>query len=75
MTPVTAIRETTLGDLGVDYLTARLASSVGTEHPLGGLLAEGSNLALHVLGTMEIGPDQVGCDLARHSSAAAKFTG
>ncbi|MFC4586411.1 Clp protease N-terminal domain-containing protein [Sphaerisporangium corydalis] len=83
---VTAIRETTLGDLDVDDPTQRLAAftgrarvvlrlaidqaraggapSVGTEHLLGGMLAEGGNLALQVLRAMEIDPERVGRDLA-----------
>ncbi|MGW3495738.1 Clp protease N-terminal domain-containing protein [Streptomyces sp. NPDC001020] len=41
------------------------APSTGTEHLLGALLDEGTNLALHVLRAMEIEPDQVGRDLTR----------
>lgn len=41
------------------------ASSTGTEHLLGALLDEGTNLALHVLRAMEIEPDHVGRDLTR----------
>jgi hypothetical protein len=87
---VTAIRETALGDVDADELTAPMeaftgrarttlklaleharaqgAPHVGTEHLLGGLLAEGSNLALHVLRAVEIEPDQVGRNLARQSA-------
>ncbi len=43
--------------------------------PLSGLPTEGGNLAQHVLRTMEIEPDPVGHDLARHLSAAVKSTG
>jgi ATP-dependent Clp protease ATP-binding subunit ClpC len=39
--------------------------SVGTEHLLHGVLAEGSNLALHVLRAVEIEPDHVARELAR----------
>ncbi|MEU5400074.1 Clp protease N-terminal domain-containing protein [Streptomyces sp. NPDC005963] len=41
------------------------APRMGTEHLLGALLDEGTNLALHVLRAMEIEPDQVGRDLTR----------
>ncbi|MBZ4319488.1 Clp protease N-terminal domain-containing protein [Streptomyces huiliensis] len=41
------------------------APMIGTEHLLDALLAEGNNLALHVLRAMEIEPTQVGGDLAR----------
>ena len=43
---------------------------MGTEHLLGGLLAEGGNLAVHVLGAMEIEAGQVARDLARQPAAA-----
>lgn len=90
---VTAIRETALGDLEANDLTARLthfttrtraaldlgmeqaraeeAAALGTEHLLGGMLAEGSNLALHVLRALEIEPDQVRRGLAGRTSAEA----
>ncbi|MGP3930126.1 Clp protease N-terminal domain-containing protein [Nonomuraea sp. KM88] len=45
------------------------ATSVGTEHLLAGMLADGANLALHVLRAMEIDPEQVGRDLSRHRPA------
>jgi ATP-dependent Clp protease ATP-binding subunit ClpA len=47
------------------------AATVGTEHLLGGMLAEGSNLALHVLRAMEIEPDQVQRALARELTSPA----
>ena len=78
---VAAIRESALGDLGVDDPTARLthyterartavklgierarragSDTVGSEHLLGGMLAEGGNLALHVLRAVDIDPQQV----------------
>ncbi|MDH2427896.1 Clp protease N-terminal domain-containing protein [Sphaerisporangium sp. TRM90804] len=87
---VTAIRATTLGDLGTGDPTAGLAHftarartvlklaveqaradsapDVGTEHLLGALLAEGSNVALHVLRAVEIEPAQVGRNLALRSA-------
>lgn len=44
---------------------------VGTEHLLSGILAEGSNLALQVLGSLEIRPEQVTDELARVPAAAS----
>ncbi|MDF5752893.1 Clp protease N-terminal domain-containing protein [Spongiactinospora sp. TRM90649] len=44
------------------------AAEVGTEHLLGGMLAEGTNLALHVLRAAEIEPEQVGRALAAQTS-------
>jgi ATP-dependent Clp protease ATP-binding subunit ClpA len=41
------------------------SDSVGTEHLLGGLLAEGNNLAIQVLRAMEIEPHQVQAELER----------
>jgi ATP-dependent Clp protease ATP-binding subunit ClpA len=55
--------------LGVQRARADGAPSVGTEHLLGGLIAEGGNLALHVLRAVEIEPAQVARDLARQASA------
>lgn len=50
--------------LAVEQARAAGAPAVGTEHLLGGLLTEGTNLALHVLRAMEIAPDRVAHDLA-----------
>jgi ATP-dependent Clp protease ATP-binding subunit ClpC len=47
------------------------SAEVGTEHLLGGLLAEGGNLGLHVLGVLEIQPDQLTRELARVASPAS----
>jgi len=47
------------------------AAEVGTEHLLGGLLAEGGNLGLQVLGVLEIQPDQLTRELAHAASPAA----
>ncbi|KAB8192408.1 ATP-dependent Clp protease ATP-binding subunit [Nonomuraea phyllanthi] len=52
--------------LAADRAGAEGAASVGTEHLLAGMLAEGGNLALRVLEAMDIDVDQVGRDLARH---------
>ncbi|MFC7546604.1 Clp protease N-terminal domain-containing protein [Plantactinospora sp. GCM10030261] len=43
---------------------------VGTGHLLGGLIAEGGNLALHVLRAIDIDPAQVTRELARHPADA-----
>jgi ATP-dependent Clp protease ATP-binding subunit ClpA len=51
--------------LAVGQASADGFPNVGTGHLLGGLLAEGGNLALRVLHAMEIEPDQVRGDLAR----------
>ncbi|WP_188187475.1 Clp protease N-terminal domain-containing protein [Nonomuraea sp. SYSU D8015] len=48
---------------------------VGTEHLLDGMLAEGGNLALHVLRAMEIDLDQLKRDLARHQPPPAERSG
>ncbi len=47
------------------------APSVGTEHLLAGILAEGNNLALTILRSMEIEPSEVRSELDRQSAAAA----
>jgi ATP-dependent Clp protease ATP-binding subunit ClpA len=49
--------------LAVDKAREQDAASVGTEHLLGGLLAEGGNLAIEVLRAMEIEPHQVELEL------------
>ncbi|MFF3441381.1 Clp protease N-terminal domain-containing protein [Streptosporangium sp. NPDC002721] len=45
--------------LAVEQARALGAAEVGTEHLLGGMLAEGGNLALQVLGALEIDPEEV----------------
>jgi len=45
--------------LSVEQARVLGATEVGTEHLLGGILAEGSNLALHVLGALEIDLEEV----------------
>ncbi|WP_436762052.1 Clp protease N-terminal domain-containing protein [Streptosporangium sp. V21-05] len=45
--------------LAVDQARALGTAEVGTEHLLGGILAEGRNLALHVLGALEIDPEEI----------------
>jgi ATP-dependent Clp protease ATP-binding subunit ClpA len=56
--------------LGIEQARADGVSSVGTEHLLHGLLAEGGNLAVQVLRAVEIEPDHLARELARVSSTA-----
>ncbi len=51
--------------LAVEGARAAGAPRLNTEHLLGAVLDEGTNLALHVLRAMEIEPEQVGRALAR----------
>jgi ATP-dependent Clp protease ATP-binding subunit ClpA len=64
------VRARTAVSLAAEQAQADGAQVVGTEHLLGGLLAEGGNLAVHVLGAMEIEAGQVARDLARQPAAA-----
>ncbi|MEW9529055.1 Clp protease N-terminal domain-containing protein [Microbispora sp. NPDC049125] len=50
-------------ELARDRAHAEAAHGIGTEHLLSGMLAEGQNLALHVLRAMEIDPVQLQRDL------------
>ncbi|MER7130856.1 Clp protease N-terminal domain-containing protein [Streptosporangium saharense] len=52
-------RARTAMSLAIEEARAGGAAEVGTEHLLGGLLAEGTNLALHVLRAVEVDPGQV----------------
>ncbi|WP_433362165.1 Clp protease N-terminal domain-containing protein [Streptosporangium sp. CA-115845] len=60
--------------LSVEQARALGAAEVGTEHLLGGMLAEGSNLALQVLGALEIDPEEVRRRLDRPSTATPAAT-
>ncbi|GAA3508839.1 ATP-dependent Clp protease ATP-binding subunit ClpC [Streptosporangium album] len=51
--------------LAVEQAGAAGATEVGTEHLLGGMLAEGGNLALHILRAVEIDPGHVRRELDR----------
>ncbi|MEE6257411.1 Clp protease N-terminal domain-containing protein [Plantactinospora sonchi] len=55
--------------LAVERARADGTPGVGTGHLLGGLLAEGGNLALHVLRVEEIEPERVGQALAGRTTA------
>ncbi|MEV8512799.1 Clp protease N-terminal domain-containing protein [Dactylosporangium sp. NPDC051484] len=54
-----------------DPASATGDAAVGTGHVLGGLVAEGDNLALHVLRAIEIEPDRVVRELAARPLAEA----
>ncbi|MGC5015512.1 Clp protease N-terminal domain-containing protein [Streptosporangium sp. DT93] len=62
-------RTRTVIKLAVDQARALGVTEVGTEHLLGGMLSEGSNLALHVLGALEIDPVEVRRRLDRLTSS------
>jgi ATP-dependent Clp protease ATP-binding subunit ClpA len=51
------------------------AAAVTTSHVLAGMLAEGGNLALHVLQAIEIAPEQLARELARQPSAEIVVAG
>ncbi|MFG3438854.1 Clp protease N-terminal domain-containing protein [Nonomuraea sp. NPDC047897] len=57
--------------LAVERARANGSPAVGTGHLLGGLLAEGTNLALHVLRAIEIEPRAAERELARQPAAEA----
>ncbi|WP_067168921.1 Clp protease N-terminal domain-containing protein [Microtetraspora niveoalba] len=59
----------TVVKLAIDRARADAAPNVGTGHLLAGMLAEGKNLALHVLRAVEIDPAQVQRDLERHAGS------
>jgi ATP-dependent Clp protease ATP-binding subunit ClpC len=62
-------RTRTVLTLAVERARTAGAPRIGTEHLLGAMLDEGTNLALHVLRAMEIAPERVGADLARRQPA------
>jgi ATP-dependent Clp protease ATP-binding subunit ClpC len=64
-------RSRTVLRLGIDQARAAGSPTVASGHLLGGLLAEGGNLALHVLRALEIEPDQVTRELANQSLTEA----
>src|SRR6185369_3066570 len=63
--PQFTARARTALKLGGEQARAAGAPAVGSGHLLGGLLAEGGNLALHVLRAVEIEPGAAGRELAR----------
>ncbi|MFI7693404.1 Clp protease N-terminal domain-containing protein [Nonomuraea sp. NPDC049655] len=58
-------RARTVVKLAIDRARADAAPAVGTGHLLAGMLAEGQNLALHVLRAVDLDPAQVQRDLDR----------
>ncbi|PZG06600.1 Clp protease N-terminal domain-containing protein [Nonomuraea aridisoli] len=68
LTHMTARTRTVL-KLATEQARAEGAAAVGTEHLLGGMLSEGTNLALRVLATMEIADGQLRAALDRHRPA------
>lgn len=54
--------------LAVEHARAESAPEVGTEHLLLGLLAEGGNMAIQVLGALEIEPEHLRHELDRQRS-------
>ncbi|GAA4565911.1 ATP-dependent Clp protease ATP-binding subunit [Planotetraspora kaengkrachanensis] len=61
--------------LALDKARERGAAAIGTEDLLAAMLAEGTNLALHVLRAMEIEPETVARDLARQLHEGDEATG
>jgi ATP-dependent Clp protease ATP-binding subunit ClpC len=67
-------RARTVLKLAADQAAEEGAAAVGTEHLLSGMLAEGANLALHVLQAIEIDPHQLRTDLTRQWPAPEQGT-
>lgn len=61
--------------LGIEQAQTEQAAAVTTSHVLAGMLAEGGNLALHVLQAIEIAPEQLARELARQPSAEIVVAG
>lgn len=61
--------------LGVAQAREEAAASLGTEHLLAGMLAEGQNLALQVLWAIDIDPETVRRELARQAPREAEGEG
>jgi len=62
-------RAHTVVKLAVDQARAGASPNVGSGHLLAGMLAEGENLALHVLRAVEIDPVDIQRELERHAGA------
>jgi ATP-dependent Clp protease ATP-binding subunit ClpA len=62
-------RARTVVKLAIDQARADASPNAGTGHLLAGMLAEGENLALHVLRAVEIDPAQVQRDLERQAAS------
>jgi ATP-dependent Clp protease ATP-binding subunit ClpC len=61
--------------LGLERAAAESAAAVGTEHLLAGVLAEGGNLALHVLRAIDVEPEAVLQELSRQAVSAGAPAG
>ncbi|MEH1130409.1 Clp protease N-terminal domain-containing protein [Micromonospora sp. CPCC 206061] len=72
--PHLTARARTALKLGIEQAQTDQAAAVNTSHVLAGMLAEGGNLALHVLQAIEIAPEQVARELARQSSTEPVVT-
>ncbi|WP_426510805.1 Clp protease N-terminal domain-containing protein [Dactylosporangium sp. McL0621] len=64
-------RARTVLRLASERATAEAAPAVGTAHLLAGILAEGGNLALHVLRAIDVEPPRVTAALAAQSTVEA----
>jgi ATP-dependent Clp protease ATP-binding subunit ClpC len=64
-------RARTVVQLAAERARAAGAAEIGTRHLLGGILAEGGNMALHVLPVMEIEPGQLQRELDRLTAATS----
>lgn len=73
--PHFAPRARTVLALAIEQARTEHEASVGTGHLLAGMLAEGTNLALHVLRALEIEPDQLGRGLSQRQLAEPGGTG
>jgi ATP-dependent Clp protease ATP-binding subunit ClpC len=65
-------RAATVVKLAIEQARADGAATVGTQHLLHGILAEGSNMALMVLTAIEIDPKQLAGDLAATTRSAGE---
>ncbi|MFI6758531.1 Clp protease N-terminal domain-containing protein [Micromonospora sp. NPDC050417] len=72
LTQFTARARTAIA-LGVTQAGQEGETSLGTEHLLAGMLAEGQNLALQVLQAMEIDPEAVRRELTRQATREPKI--
>jgi ATP-dependent Clp protease ATP-binding subunit ClpC len=67
--PQFTARAHTVLTLAIEQARTAAAPTVGTGHLLAAMIAEGGNLALHVLRAIEVQPAQAARDLARHPAA------
>jgi ATP-dependent Clp protease ATP-binding subunit ClpC len=68
-------RARTVVQLAAEQARAAGATEIGTRHLLGGILAEGGNMALHILPAMEIEPGQLQHELDRLTAAGPAAAG